>query len=58
MDAELRFVSLREGTLDIPNLKLYDKMAGRWYSCVHMLKIVAAAGGTTTSNSNDSKSKD
>jgi len=41
--AELRFVPLREGTLDVPNLKLYDKLGGRWYNCVHMLKIVASA---------------
>jgi len=43
MDAELRFVPLREGTLDVPNLRLYDKLSQKWYSCVHMLKIVAAA---------------
>jgi hypothetical protein len=43
IEAELRFVPLREGTLDVPNLKLYDKRAARWYNCVHTLKIVAAA---------------
>jgi len=43
IQAELRFVPLREGTLDVPNLKLYDKLGGRWYDCVHMLKIVASA---------------
>ena len=43
IEAELRFVPLREGTLDVPNLKLYDKRSGRWYNCVHTLKIVAAA---------------
>lgn len=42
VEAELRFVPLREGTLDVPNLKLYDKLGGRWYNCVHLLKIVAA----------------
>jgi hypothetical protein len=42
-DAELRFVPLREGTLKVPNWKLYDKSAGRWYNCVHKLKIVAKA---------------
>jgi hypothetical protein len=42
VDAELRFVPLREGTLDVPNLKLYDKTEGKWYNCMHMLKIVAA----------------
>jgi hypothetical protein len=43
VDAELRFVPLREGTLDVPNLKLYDKTEGKWYNCMHMLKIVVAA---------------
>ena len=43
IDAELRFVPLREGTLKVPNWKLYDKTAGRWYNCSHKLKIVAKA---------------
>jgi hypothetical protein len=43
IEAELRFVPLREGTLDVPNLKLYDKRGAKWYNCVHTLKIVAAA---------------
>eukprot|EP00590_Aulacoseira_subarctica_P000037 CAMPEP_0172438260 /NCGR_PEP_ID=MMETSP1064-20121228/72704_1 /TAXON_ID=202472 /ORGANISM="Aulacoseira subarctica , Strain CCAP 1002/5" /LENGTH=557 /DNA_ID=CAMNT_0013186805 /DNA_START=161 /DNA_END=1835 /DNA_ORIENTATION=- len=43
IEAELRFVPLREGTLDVPNLKLYDKAHGKWYNCIHCLKIVAAA---------------
>lgn len=43
VDAELRFVPLREGTLDVPNLKLYDKTEGKWYNCVHKLQIVATA---------------
>lgn len=43
IEAELRFVPLREGTLNVPNLKIYDKRGGRWYNCVHTLKIVAAA---------------
>eukprot|EP00978_Attheya_sp_CCMP212_P001317 scaffold2747_cov51-Attheya_sp.AAC.2 len=43
IEAELRFVPLREGTLDVPNLRLYDKIAGNWYNCIHMLKIVVAA---------------
>jgi len=42
VDAELRFVPLREGTLDVPNLKLYDKIERKWYNCVHSLKLVAA----------------
>ena len=43
IEAELRFVPLREGALDVPNVKLYDKLSEKWYSCVHMLKIVASA---------------
>lgn len=43
VDAELRFVPLREGTLDVPNLKLYDKREGKWYNCIHKLKITAAS---------------
>lgn len=46
VDAELRFVPLREGTLDVPNLKLYDKTGGKWYNCIHKLQIVAAAKKT------------
>ena len=42
IEAELRFVPLREGTLDVPNLKLYDKLGGRWFNCIHLLKLVAA----------------
>lgn len=51
IEAELRFVPLREGTLDVPNLKLYDKTGGRWYNCVHMLKIVAGAAATAVAGS-------
>lgn len=43
IEAELRFVPLREGTLDCPNLKIYDKLQNKWYNCKHMLKIVASA---------------
>ena len=43
LEAELRFVPLREGTLDVPNLKLYDRIQGKWYDCIHTLKIVAGA---------------
>ncbi len=43
IEAELRFVPLREGTLDVPNLKLYDKLGGRWYNTIHLLKLVATA---------------
>ena len=41
VDAELRFVPLRVGRLKVPNWKLYDKAANRWYSCTHDLNIVA-----------------
>jgi hypothetical protein len=41
IQAELRFVPLREGTLDVPNLKLFDKRELKWYNCSHTLKIVA-----------------
>ena len=41
IQAELRFVPLREGTLDVPNLKLFDKRELKWYNCMHTLKIVA-----------------
>ena len=43
LEAELRFVPLREGTLDVPNLKLYDRIQGRWYDCIHTLKIVVGS---------------
>jgi len=43
MEAELRFVALREGALDVPNFKLYDRFNGHWYDCVHSLKIVSTA---------------
>jgi len=42
-EAELRFVPLREGTLSVPNLKLYDKIDGKWYDCYHTLKIISVA---------------
>jgi len=41
IEAELRYVPLREGTLDVPNLKLYDKKGMKWYNCVNTLQIVA-----------------
>ena len=41
IDAELRFVPLREGRLKVPNWKLYDKATGKWYTCVHNLCVVA-----------------
>lgn len=41
VEAELRFVPLREGRLDVPNWKLYDRISGNWYTCIHNLKLVA-----------------
>lgn len=41
VEAELRFVPLREGRLDVPNWKFYDRVSGNWYTCVHNLKVVA-----------------
>jgi len=43
IEAELRFVPLREGTLDVPDLKLYDRLGRQWFNCVHKLKIVASS---------------
>ena len=43
IESELRFVPLREGTLSVPNLKLYDKMEAKWYDCYHTLKIISVA---------------
>lgn len=42
VDAEIRFVPLREGPLRVPDFKIYDKTQGKWYSCEHKLCIVAA----------------
>ncbi|VEU33746.1 unnamed protein product [Pseudo-nitzschia multistriata] len=41
VDAELRFVPLHLGRLKIPNWRLYDKIANRWYTCKHDLTVVA-----------------
>lgn len=41
VDAELRFVPLREGCLKVPYWKLYDKTTGIWYTCAHNLSLVA-----------------
>ena len=43
IDAQLRFVPLREGRLKVPNWKLYDKSTGKWYTCAHNLNLVAKA---------------
>jgi hypothetical protein len=40
VDAKLRFIPLREGRLKVPNWKLYDKSAGKWYTCTHNLSLV------------------
>lgn len=49
IETELRFVPLKEGTLDVPNLKLYDKRGKKWYNCIHTLKIVAKEGTSSMS---------
>jgi hypothetical protein len=41
IEAELRFVPLRDGRLQVPNWKLYDRSAGSWYTCYHNLTMVA-----------------
>jgi len=41
VDAELRFIPLRLGRLKVPNWKLYDKSANKWYNCTHDLNILA-----------------
>jgi hypothetical protein len=43
VDADLRFVPLREGCLKVPFWKLYDKTNGKWYTCAHNLRLVAEA---------------
>ena len=42
---ELMFVLLGEGTLDVPNLRLYDDFMRKWYNFVHALYIVSVSGG-------------
>lgn len=41
VESELRFVALRDGMLNVPNFKLYDRIHEKWYDCPHNLKIVA-----------------
>ena len=41
VEAQLRFNPLREGTLDVPNMQLFDKRNRKWYYCTHKLNIVA-----------------
>ena len=41
IDTQLRFVPLRQGCLQLPNWRLYDKSSGKWYTCTHSMKIVA-----------------
>lgn len=42
VDSEIRFVPLRDGSLDVPDFKIYDKTEGKWYSCAHKLCVVAS----------------
>ena len=41
LEAEMRFVALRDGMLNVPDFKLYDRIHEKWYNCPHNLKIVA-----------------
>jgi hypothetical protein len=41
IEAEMRFVALRDGMLNVPDFKLYDRIHEKWYNCPHNLKIVA-----------------
>jgi hypothetical protein len=41
INSEIRFVPLRDGSLRIPDFKIYDKTAGKWYRCNHKLSVVA-----------------
>jgi hypothetical protein len=43
VNAKVRFVPLQDGTLNVPDFKLYDKVEGKWYSCAHKLCVVAAS---------------
>lgn len=45
VNAEIRFVPLKEGPLRIPDFKLYDKRDEEWYSCAHKLCVVASSDG-------------
>merc|ERR1712151_587349 len=39
LNAEFRIIPLREGTLNIPLIKLYDSLGKKWYSPEHLLQI-------------------
>lgn len=41
LEAELRFVALRDGKMNVPNFKIYDRIQQKCYDCNHNLKIVA-----------------
>jgi hypothetical protein len=62
VEAQLRFNPLREGTLDVPNMQLFDKRNRKWYYCNHKLNIVARQKRTTTEDKetkeSDSSSRD
>jgi hypothetical protein len=52
VEAQLRFNPLREGTLDVPNMQLFDKRNRKWYYCTHKLNIVARQQPPTSKSSN------
>ena len=43
IEAKLRFIPLREGSLKVPNLRLYDDYNQRWYDCNHTLRLITSA---------------
>ncbi|CAB9522570.1 expressed unknown protein [Seminavis robusta] len=55
VEAQLRFNPLREGTLDVPNMQLFDKRNRKWYYCNHKLNIVARQKRTTQESKEDEK---
>ena len=55
VEAQLRFNPLREGTLDVPNMQLFDKRNRKWYYCNHKLNIVARQKRGEGDNNTDNK---
>jgi hypothetical protein len=41
--AEIRFIALQPGTLNIPSFELHDRKSDKFYRCVHNVRIVATA---------------
>ena len=58
VEAQLRFNPLREGTLDVPNMQLFDKRNRKWYYCTHKLNIVALQKRTDDKKANAARDGD